>query len=209
MVVMLPREKWTKRKAKTVDLKIVDIGIPYCAFPNNPFKNGHKHATKYTLHNTSPIPLPFSDVASNLTNFITRALSWSSKIVVPGTNIGDLSKVNFPASVSEPEELDVSFCVISKTLLEIPKISRMLLREPINQQFIGITLLILWLFHQHLSDNPIAKYSITLYILYITNTETWTHSQGSWKFHMCKFNWIINLKFEKYILPHVLDVTPA
>ena len=70
---------------------------------NTSIRNGQKLNTKYTLQNTSPSPNPYPSRASGGCNFnklTTSAVKCTTKMVVPGTKIGDSLKVNRPASAS-------------------------------------------------------------------------------------------------------------
>jgi hypothetical protein len=153
--------------AKAADLHMVDMGIPCFPFPNNPFKNGQKHSNNHTLHKTSPSPDPCPSSASGCSfNKLTiSAVKWSRKMVVPGTKIGDSSKVNLPASLSFVESLDWSFFVTSKTVSEIPKSFNTTLKNPKNHAVMAVILAILWLFHQARIDWPVRRYSDKVYRL--------------------------------------------
>jgi hypothetical protein len=86
-------------------------------------------------------------------------------MVVPGTKIGDSSKVNLPASLSLAASLDWSFFVTSKTVSDIPKSFNMTLRNPKNHAVMVVILAILWLFHQARTDWPALRYSDKVYRL--------------------------------------------
>lgn len=104
IVVPFYLQKDTKSNAKPVDLKMVDKGMPYFPFPNNPFKIVHKHNTNHKLQKTSKAPEPWllPPRASGFSpkNAIARAMSWTNKTAVTSTKTGDSSKVNLPALAS-------------------------------------------------------------------------------------------------------------
>jgi len=86
-------------------------------------------------------------------------------MVVPGTKIGDSSKVNLPASLSLAASLDWSFFVTSKTVSDIPKSFNMTLGNPKSHAVMVVILAILWLFHQARTDWPVLRYSDKVYKL--------------------------------------------
>jgi hypothetical protein len=158
---MVLLQKCIKSKAKAADFHMVDMGIPYFPFPNNPLKNGQKHNNNHTLQKTSPSPDPWPSWAGgcNFNKIITSAVKCSSKMAVPGKKIGDSSKVNLPASSSLAAPLDWSFFVTSKTVSDILKSLNMTHRNPNNHAVKVVILAILWLFHQARTDWPARRYS--------------------------------------------------
>ena len=89
---------------------------------NTSIRNGQKLNTKYTLQNTSPSPNPYPSRASGGCNFnklTTSAVKCTTKMVVPGTKIGDSLKVNLPASASLASLLDWSFCVTYRAPIKL------------------------------------------------------------------------------------------
>ena len=89
---------------------------------NTSIRNGQKLNTKYTLQNTSPSPNLYPSRASGGCNFsklTTSAVKCTTKMVVPGTKIGDSLKVNLPASASLASSLDWSFFVTYRAPIKL------------------------------------------------------------------------------------------
>lgn len=147
---------------------IVVEGIPYFPFPNKPLKNGQKHRTTHIVQITSPMPEPLLLDAwgRNPNNIVNVAIRCTSRRAVPGTKIGDSSKVNLPSSALVLSlDVDWSFLVTSNTVSDSPKSLSTTLKTPNDQAHVDVIRCILWLFHHACIDKPMAKYSYKQYRL--------------------------------------------
>ncbi|KAK9226043.1 hypothetical protein WN943_011089 [Citrus x changshan-huyou] len=92
------------RSAKAADLQMVDRGIPFFPFLNNPSKKGEKHSTTYTLQKYSPSPGPCPPCGCIPKKPVANAARCTRRTVVPGTKNGDSSNSNSLPSL--PPSLD-------------------------------------------------------------------------------------------------------
>lgn len=76
--------------ANPPDLSIVDNGIPYFPFSNNPLKKGQKLITTHTLHTIFPTPVDTcgaDDVNFGPKKLVANAVKCTNKRVVGGLQI--------------------------------------------------------------------------------------------------------------------------